>query len=107
VGGQLRAELLERRRGGRWCSGQRGSAMADHRVVAECTQDPRIVWISIAGVGREQQLLLEPEVPAPMAGPVGEERLARFGRGRIGRAAKLLGDHQRLVVVTRQRGEGR
>ena len=69
--------------------------------VAECTQDPWIVWISIAGRGREQQLLLEPEVPAPVAGPVGEERFARFGRGRIGRAAKHLGDRQRLVVITR------
>ena len=80
--------------------------MADHHVFAECTQDARIVRISVARVGREQQLLLEPEVPPPVAGPVGEERLARFAGGRIGRAAKLLGDHQRLVVVTRERGEG-
>ena len=34
-----------------------------------------------------------------------QERVARLAGGRVGRVAKLLGDHQRLVVVTRERGE--
>ena len=73
------------------CGGQRVGAVADHRVLAERTQHHRIVRVSMAGVGREQQLLLEPEVQAPMPGPVGEKRRARFGGGRVASRAGVAG----------------
>ena len=79
--------------------------VADHRVLTEGAQHQRIVGVSVAGVGGEQQLFLEPEVHTPMAGPVRDERLAGLGGGRIRRATESLGHHERLVMVARERSE--
>jgi hypothetical protein len=105
VRGQLGAELAESAGADARCGGKRVRTVADHRVLAKGAQDHRTVRVAVPGVGGKQQLLLEPEVLAPVIGPVSEERVACLAGGRVGRAAKLLGDHQRMVVVTRERGE--
>jgi hypothetical protein len=106
VRGQLRAEKREHARIRRRCRDQRVGAVADHRVLAERSQHQRIVRISMAGVGGEQQLLLEPEVQTSMLGPESEKRRASVSGSRIRRAPEPLGDHERMVMVARERGQG-
>ena len=88
--GQLGAELPQcaeiRSRG----AGQRVGAVADHRVLTQRAQDHRIVRISVAGVGGEQQLLFKPKVQSAVPGPVGEKRRASFGGTRVCCAPELL-----------------
>ena len=48
-------------------------------MLAERTQNEGIVRVSVRRVRWEQQLFLEPQVLAPVAGPVREERVACLG----------------------------
>jgi hypothetical protein len=53
----------------------------------------------VGGVGRQQDLLLEPEVRLLFVFPVSEERSRRLVRGLLGSLAQPPSDHERVVVI--------
>jgi hypothetical protein len=65
VGGQLVADEREHAGVRGRCGGQRVRAVADDGVLAERSQNDRIVWVAVAGVGKEEDFLLKPECRRP------------------------------------------
>lgn len=68
-------------------------------MLNENAHDRRIVSGGVAREGRKQQLLLLPEVGAPLAGEEVEEGAARVSGGLGGRPLELEGDVQTRVVL--------
>jgi hypothetical protein len=90
--------------GGR-VGGDGTGALADRDVVAEGVQHERVVRVAVCGVAGQQDLLLAPEVQVPVLGPVRQEARSGVRGGGGVRAAQVLGDDERLVVVAREGGE--
>ena len=76
----------------------------DVDVIDEHAHDAVGLWVRPAGGRREQDLLLDLEVPRAVLVPESQELLT--GRLAIGRAAQSLRGHERHVMVTRQRLQG-
>ena len=79
--------------------------LPDRDVVAQRSGDEFVISVAVAGVGGEQDLLLEPEVGSPVTFPVRGQRLARPAGGLVGRASQFQRCEQRVVVVVRQPDE--
>lgn len=103
MGGEPDTEVvhqLERRRG---C--EPGGVATDQHVVKERADDRGVVGLAECGAGREE-LFLEAEVQLLFGLPVDEERAGGLGR-RLGcRTAQETSDHERVMVIARERDEG-
>jgi hypothetical protein len=107
VVGEAEAELMQDGRVGRRVDGERVGTRADHHVVAQRSRDERVVGITAVRVRGQQDLFLEPKMPAAVLLPVVRERRALVARGVDSRALERPGDVKREVVVARKCGEGR
>ena len=88
-------------------SGQHVGVLSDRDMFAKHAEHDRMMGIPVGSIGRKKHLLLETEVPASVRNPVARERLARLRSGLVAGTTEPLGDDQHLMVIARQRREGR
>jgi hypothetical protein len=101
--GELCAELVQHVE--RWCFGEAAGVAADQDMVEQDAHDGRLAKVTVGGVRREENLLLDAEVSFLFVLPVSEKRTSGVGRGFGGRTPEPASYHQRVMVVARQRDE--
>ena len=78
----------------------------DQDVVGQDPYDRLVSRVPELRVGRQEEILFDPEVGVPVAPPEIQEEARRLGSVARRRSTQLLSDHERLVMVARQRLQG-
>lgn len=102
--GEPCAEVVQKTERRRIC--EPGGVAADQYVVDEHADDRGVLGLAMFGVGWEQQLFLEAEVKLLLGIPVVKKRSARLPGSAGVRTAQSLCDHERVMVIARERDEG-
>ena len=103
--GQPRAQRVSHR-----CVGTVGQACRvapDQHMVEQRPDDGRMIRIGVRGIRRQEHLVLEAEVVPFLGLPVHQESRYRLGHHLRSRPAEPPGDHQGMMMIARQRREGR